>query len=373
MFSEGQRLRAEFGADAVSDLSLGQPLEATPEVRQAFMRAAAEDFPGRHMYMPNSGYPDVRERTALDVDFPGVTARGITMTAGAAGAMALALHAFVDSGEEILAVTPYFAEFRLYAETLGSPFRAVPSRADLSLDLDSLEQALHAHTGAVILNSPCNPSGHSLSRQELSQLGELLRAHEQRYNSRPLLVIDEVYHRLLYSLVPRAEPFEYYENTVLARSFSKDLGLAGERIGYLVTHPAISSTETERALELCSRALGLVNAGATAQRALLQLSSWAVDITPYSERRERVLVGLESAGISAQAPDGGLYVWARSPRADTLAFVDSLARQRVLVTPGIAFGDETHFRICFSQPLAALERAAAIFASVAAESGVPAE
>jgi len=104
MFAEGERLRIEHGDDAVIDLSLGQPLDAPAVVREAWTRAAAETFPGRHAYMPNLGYPELRERAAEDVDSPGVTAACITMTGGAAGAICLALRAFVDAGDEVVGI-----------------------------------------------------------------------------------------------------------------------------------------------------------------------------------------------------------------------------------------------------------------------------
>ncbi len=365
MFLEGQRLKAEFGADAVADLSIGQPLEALPAVHEAFARAAAEDFPGRYGYMPNSGYADVRERCAQDVNFAGVTAQSITVTAGAAGALSLALRAFVESGDAIVAVAPYFAEFRLYAETLRSPFVAVSAQPDGSHDLAGLAAALQPNTGAVILNSPCNPSGHVLTDVELAHVAEVLDAHNRIHNRRVLLVIDEVYQRLTYPPAVRAEPLAHYDRTVLARSFSKDLGVAGERIGYLVVHPSMTSPTTERGIEMCARALGFVNAAATAQRAIAQLSTWDIDIAPYVERRDAAVAAVRAAGIEASEPDGGLYLWARSPWPDTLAYVAALAERNLLVTPGVAFGVDSHFRVCFSQPLTALALARKVMLAVA--------
>ena len=354
MYREGQRLTAEFGVDKVADLSIGQPLEVSPAVRQAFETAANEDFAGRFGYMPNSGYPELRERCAEDVNFA-VSPRGVVVTSGAAGAIALALRAFVESGREILALAPYFPEFRLYATVLGSPFAAVPRGPGAGVNLEALAASLSPNTGALILNSPSNPSGHVLTHAELSSIAELLEAHNRRHNRRVLLVVDEVYRRIIYTPATHIEALAHYETTVLARSFSKDLGIAGERIGYLVLHPSLASAEAERGLELCARALGFVNASATAQRALLALDDWRIDLTPYTERRSLILDAVRSAGIEAVAPDGGIYLWARSPWNDTLAYVNHLARQRVLVTPGVAFGDETHFRICFTARFKALE------------------
>ena len=271
MFMEGERLRAEFGENTVADLSIGQPLEAPETIVEAFAAASREKFRGRFGYMPNLGYPDVRERAAEDVDFPGITSDSIAMTAGAACAINAAIRTFVDPGDDVIGVAPYFPEFRLYCETASARFVPVPTGPDLRLDLDGISAALSAHTAAVIVNSPCNPSGHVLDGGELSGLASVLEAHNNRHDRKVLLIIDEVYRRLTYPPHQRVEPFNVYEHTVLARSFSKDLGVAGERIGYLVLHPSLATPETHRGLAQALRALGFVNAPATAQRALLHL------------------------------------------------------------------------------------------------------
>ncbi len=271
MFMEGERLRTEFGEESVADLSIGQPLEAPEAVVEAFAAASRERFVGRFGYMPNLGYPDVRERAAEDVDFPGISSESVAMTPGAAAAIAIAIRTFVDPGDDVIGIAPYFPEFRLYCETASARFVPVPVGSDLRLDLDGISGALSAHTAAVIVNSPCNPSGHVLDGGELSGLAAVLETHNNKHDRKVLLIIDEVYRRLTYPPHQRVEPFSAYEHTVLARSFSKDLGVAGERIGYLVLHPSLVNAETHRGLAQALRALGFVNAPATAQRALLHL------------------------------------------------------------------------------------------------------
>ena len=366
MFAEGQRLRTEHGDDAVVDLSLGQPLDAPMVVRDAFARAAAEWFPGRNAYMPNLGYPEVRERAAEDVDHPGVTAAAIAMTGGAAGALCLALRAFIDAGDEVVGVAPYFPEFAAYCETAGVAF--VPVRADdhtLRVDADGVVRALSERTAAVLVNTPSNPSGHVIEHEEMAEIVDIIEHHNRRTGRRILLIVDEAYRNLVYPPAERVEPFAYYEHTVLARSFSKDMGLAGERIGYLALHPSLASRQTERGLESCMRALGMVSAPATAQRALLALNSWHVDVDEYRVLRDRGLAAAERAGLDAAPPQGGIFLWIRSPWPDTLAYVSRLADERVLVTPGIAFEVPERFRLCFTTTVDRLEHALAIAGAVA--------
>jgi aspartate aminotransferase len=367
MFAEGQRLRGEHGDDAVIDLSLGQPLDAPPVVRDALKRAAAEHFPGRHAYMSNLGYPELRERAAEDVAFAGVSAASVAMTGGAAGAMCLALRAFLDAGDEVVGIAPYFPEFRPYCETGGLAF--VPVRADDAtqrVDADALVRALTARTAAVIVNTPSNPSGHVIEHDEMAAIVDVIEHHNRRTGRRILLVVDEAYRNLVYAPAHRVEPFASYERTVLARSFSKDMGLAGERIGYLALHPSMAGEQTDRGLESCMRALGMVSAPATVQRALLQLDSWHIDTDQYRALRDHARDAAISAGLDVAEPQGGIFLWIRSPWTDTLAYVSALAEQRVLVTPGIAFEVPEHFRLCFTSTPERLSRALATAGEVAA-------
>ncbi len=358
MFAEGQRLRTQHGDDGVIDLSLGQPLDAPPPVRESLARAAAKSYPGRNAYMPNLGYPELRERAAEDVDAPGVTAACIAMTGGAAGAMCLALRAFLDAGDEVVGVAPYFPEFRPYCETGGLTFNPVSSDdVTQRIDIDAMVGALSDRTAAVIINTPSNPSGHVIEHDEMAAIVDVVEHHNRRTGRRILLVVDEAYRNLVYAPAKRVEPFAFYEHTVLARSFSKDMGLAGERIGYLALHPSLASEQTDSGLESCMRALGMVSAPATAQRTLLLLDSWNIDVDQYRRLRDHARDAAVSAGLDVAEPQGGIFLWIRSPWPDTLAYVRALAEQRVLVTPGIAFEVPERFRLCFTATPEQLTRA----------------
>jgi aspartate aminotransferase len=204
-----------------------------------------------------------------------------------------------------------------------------------------------------------------LSVEELQALAAVLSDHNKRHDRPVLLIVDEVYQRMVYPPYERVDPLALYEHTVLARSFSKDLGIAGERIGYLVLHPSMVSPDAHVAIAQSMRALGFVNAPATAQRALLHLTSWDINLVPYDERRTLVMRRMREAGLEGVEPQGGIYQWIRSPWPDTLALIDELARRRVLLTPGVAFGVPSHMRLCFSAPLAKLDMALEALADLA--------
>ena len=369
MFAEGQRLRALHGPDSVADLALGQPLEAPPAIREAFVRAATDAPPGRFQYMPNAGYPEVRERIVQEIGFPGLGIDSVALTTGAAGAISVALKTFVQPGDEVVGITPYFSEFRLYCETAGLRFVPVPSHDDLTIDAPAVRAALSDRTAAVIINTPSNPSGHVMSEGELRRLIAALETHNRRGHRRILLIVDEVYRRLIYPPAQQVDVLRLYEHTVLARSFSKDMGIAGERIGYLVLHPSLSTPDVVNGVSLCMRALGYVNAPATAQRALLHLESWDVDCSPHRALRDEAYSAALEAGLDLLEPEGALYLWAHSPWEDTVAFVHALAERRVLITPGVAFGAPDRVRLCFSVPRRSLAMAMEVVAEVLRDGG----
>ena len=356
MHAEGDRLRALHGPDSVADLALGQPLgEPVEAVRTALRAAAAERGARRFGYMPNLGFPEARERVAAEAGGD-IGPDCVALTGGAGAAICLALRTFVDPGDEVVGVVPYFGEYRAYCASAGAVWKTAAAGPDFGIDLEAVQRALSPRTAAIILNTPNNPSGHVATAEELRGLAALLQRHRRHGGRRVVLIVDEVYHRLVYPPALHVHPFDVYPATVVARSFSKDLGLAGERIGYLAVHPELATTEVMRGLELCMRALGYVNAPATMQRMLVHLPSFDVDIAPYLARRDLALELAAEADLEVSDPQGGLYVWVRVPGGDGLALAGALARQRVLVAPGAAFGMGGWLRICFTAPIPALER-----------------
>ena len=356
MHAEGERLRALHGPDSVADLALGQPLgEPVEAVRTALRAAAAERGARRFGYMPNLGFPEARERVAADAGSD-VGPDCVALTGGAGAAICLALRTFVDPGDEVIGVVPYFGEYRAYCASVGAVWVTAASAPGFGLDLEAVERAMSPRTAALILNTPCNPSGHAATGEELRGLAALLERHRRRGGRRIVLIVDEVYHRLVYPPAVHVHPFDVHPTTVVARSFSKDLGLAGERIGYLAIHPELATAEVMRGLELCMRALGFVNAPATMQRMLVHLPSFDVDLAPYLARRHLVLELVADADLEVAEPQGGLYLWVRVPGDDGLALAASLARRRVLVAPGAAFGMGGWLRLCFTAPIPALQR-----------------
>jgi aspartate aminotransferase len=243
MFEEGARLKSEHGAANVFDFSLGNPnLDPTPQVREALCAAASDTTPGIHGYMPNAGFPAVRAAVAQRISEDegiAIDENSIIMTVGAGGALNVCLKAILNPGDEVIVPKPFFVEYTFYVDNHGGTARLVPSRSDFSLDLHAIEQAITLKTAAVLINSPNNPTGKVYSETDIVNLSELLSRKSREIGRSIVLISDEPYRGITYDGVTVPSILKAYEHSIVATSFSKDLSLPGERLGYIAMNPKI--------------------------------------------------------------------------------------------------------------------------------------
>ncbi|NQU97497.1 MAG: pyridoxal phosphate-dependent aminotransferase [Chloroflexi bacterium] len=352
MFEEGIALKAEHGAENVFDLSLGNPiLEPPSEFRTELLRLAGDEAPGMHRYMPNGGYPEVRaavaENLAEETGLP-FTGADVMMTCGAAGAMNVALRALLDPGDEVVIFAPYFAEYVFYIEHQGGTVRTAQCDESFLPDIDSLAATLTPRTRAVVINSPNNPTGVIYPATTIAAIGRALRDAETRYGSEIYLIADEPYRKLMFTDDPYPFIFEYHERSIVATSHSKDLGLAGERIGHLAVNPGDEGRgDFMDAATFALRTLGFVNAPALMQRVVARLQGASVDVGEYRRKRDFMYGALTGMGYECIEPQGAFYMFPRSPMADDEAFVALLQSKLVLTVPGVGFGTPGYFRVSF--------------------------
>ncbi len=354
MFEAGIQLKQQYGEDAVCDFSLGNPdLPPPPAVGTALRSFAAHvNEPFSLGYMPNAGFAWAREKLAEYLsNEQGIrlAAGDVILTCGAAGALNALFKAILEPGDEVLSVTPYFVEYRFYAGNHGGVFRTVPSLPDtFGLDIDALAAAITAKTRAMIINSPNNPTGAVYTRAELEALSAVLAQASQR-NDRPVyLIADEPYRFLTFDgiCVPNLLPM--YPYTVIASSFSKNLSLAGERLGYLAISPLFAErSQLAAAITLANRILGFVNPPVIGQHIMTGALGAQVDVSVYARRRKMMAEILQDAGYEFQLPHGAFYFFPKAPGGDDIDFVSKLADERILAVPGSGFGGPGHFRLSF--------------------------
>ena len=354
MFEAGIELKKKYGAENVCDFSLGNPdLVPPPSVVNGLRNLVEKiDAPAGLGYMPNAGYGDVREGLAAYLTKEqGVSLKGsdVVITCGAAGGLNAFFRAVLTPGEEVLCPAPYFVEYGFYCGNYGGTLKPVPSKPEngFHLDLAGFEAAIPEKTRAVIINSPNNPSGVIYTADELKALGDILLKATERYGRPIFMISDEPYRFLAFdgATVPAMLPI--YKYTVIIGSFSKNLALAGERIGYVAVNPAMENSGSLVAgITLTNRILGFVNAPCIGQRLMLAALGTQADPTVYVERRRKMAKVLDEAGIRYTMPAGTFYFFPKAPDGvSDLEFVDALAQERVLVVPGSGFGFPGYFRI----------------------------
>ncbi len=352
MFEEGLRLKSQFGAGNVYDFSLGNPNLPPPDrFHQVLRDTVSSCGVNGHCYMPQTGFPQVCGAIAdylTREQGVALTAGEVIMTCGAAGALNVIFKALLDPGEEVLTPVPWFAEYQFYADNHGGVLRTVPTHADFTLDLEALATAMTPRTKVVLINSPNNPTGQVYSEASLMALGEVLRAKSRELGRTIYLVSDEPYRKIVYDGITLPSVFKAYEQSIVATSYSKDLSIAGERIGFAAVHPeARYKAEIMGAMALALRILGFVNAPALMQRVVAQLQGISVDIDAYRRKRDLLCSGLSDAGYEFSIPSGAFYLFPRTPIEDDVAFVQELQKERILTVPGSGFGAPGHIRIAY--------------------------
>lgn len=352
MFEEGTRLKAEHGADRVFDFTLGNPnLEPPSEFHQALKRIIQESGPGMHGYMPNAGYPFVRKTIAeylvQHYNIP-LTEHDIVMTCGAAGALNVVLKTVLDPGDEVLCPRPYFVEYGFYADNHGGVLKTAPTNADFSLNIETLAEAVTPRTKVVLINSPNNPTGQVYRRESLQALGDVLREASRRHGRTIYLVSDEPYRKIIYDHAEVPYIMDVYSESIVITSYSKDLSLPGERIGFLAVHPNVTDKALLMAgLIMSNRILGFVNAPALMQRAVASIQSNSVDVGQYKRKRDLLCDGLMECGYTLTKPTGAFYLFLKTPIADDVAFAQALQEELILAVPGKGFGGPGHVRLAY--------------------------
>ncbi|MBI5251622.1 MAG: pyridoxal phosphate-dependent aminotransferase [Desulfomonile tiedjei] len=352
MFEEGARLKKEHGAQNVFDFSLGNPnLDPVKKIKEKIVQAAMDSTPGIHAYMPNAGLPEVRAAVARKIredEGIEVDENCIVMTVGAGGGLNVVLKTILNPDDEVIVPKPFFVEYVFYADNHGGKAVLVPTLQDFSLDLSTIEQAINSKTAAVLINSPNNPTGKVYPEEQIRGLSELLEKKSKDIGRAIVLISDEPYRGITYDGVKVPSILQAYANSLVVTSFSKDLSLPGERLGYVAMNPRMeNAAQTMGGLVLANRILGFVNAPSLIQRAVKDDLREIVDVSVYKKRRDRLYDALTSFGYQCVKPQGAFYLFPKSPIPDDVQFVGNLQNRLILTVPGTGFGGPGYFRIAY--------------------------
>ena len=363
MFEEGIALKKIHGNDKVFDLTIGNPmLEPPEEFNTALKKLAENPRPGMHRYMENAGYSDTRVAIAAKLaSDTGInfTRNEVVMTCGAAGAINLAFKALLNSGEEIISFAPFFFEYEVYADNHGGICKVLPSDDNFIPDFNALEDGITARTKAIVINSPNNPTGTVYSDEVLKQIVDVVTRKSARLKTRVYIISDDVYSKLYYGTGKCPRVINHYPHSIVVTSYSKELSLPGERIGYAAVHPDCEQAqEVTSGLIYANRVLGYVNAPALMQNIIRDLQNASVSVAEYQRKRDFLYNNLVRMGYSIVKPEGAFYLFPRSPIKvasdgihnhfyDDMTFVEELKSLMVLTVPGTAFKAPGYIRLSY--------------------------
>ncbi|WP_436932262.1 pyridoxal phosphate-dependent aminotransferase [Halosimplex halobium] len=347
--------------DDIISLGVGEPDFAPPWAARDAAIASLER--GQTSYTANRGMRELRERIAVDADEKyGLRYdpdEEIIVTSGASEAVDLAFRAFLDPGDSVAVAQPCYISYMPGVQFAGADVVDVPTRAadEFKLTREALEASGAAEADALVMCYPNNPTGATMTREELAPVAAFAREHDL------LVFSDEIYSELSYehdhasiATLPGMR-----ERTVVFNGFSKAYAMTGLRLGYALA-PADAVDAMNRIHQYT-----MLSAPTTAQHAAVEaLESCDDEVqemrAQYDRRRNFVLSRFEEMGIDCFPAAGAFYAFPECPWADSDEFAEALIEEeRVAVVPGNVFGagGEGHLRVSYATSLGELKEAMA--------------
>jgi aspartate aminotransferase/aminotransferase len=289
--------------------------------------------------------------------------REIVVTVGAVEALAVTFVTFLEPGDEVIVPAPFFPAYADQINLVGGVLREVPCRFENGFRLDpaDLEAAITPKTRMLLINSPNNPSGSVMKRNELADISELARKHDI------LVVSDECYEKFLYEgeHVSIASLPDMRERTILINSASKTFSMTGWRVGWLILPPEVKPYAAKSHQNFTSCATAFAQAGVA--EALYNAGDDVKQmITGYKERRDTLVARLRNIdGFEIQVPAGAFYAFPRvlkltsRLRLSTTKFAEWLLEEAGVATvPGEVFHAQENFlRMAYCRPLEEIHEA----------------
>ena len=376
IFEYSKQRAAEIGADKVFDFSLGNPSVPAPaEVNDAIRHLLdTQNSVLLHGYTSAQGDANVRAAIAAQISERfGVKmpANLLYMTCGAAASLSISLKAVIEEGmgDECIVFAPFFTEYRVFIENAGGKIViSKPMEKTFQVDIADFESKINAHTKAVIVNSPNNPSGVVYSEETIKALCEVLERKSKEYGHVIYLIADEPYRELVYADVAVPYLMNYYKNTLVCYSYSKSLSLPGERIGYIAVCPEMEDAMSIY-LAVCGagRSLGYVCAPSLMQQVIAECLNAKVNVEAYKKNRDLLFDSLTAYGYECVKPDGAFYLFVKALEEDAYSFYEAAKKHEILVVPCDDFGVSGYVRIAYCTDYDRVKNALPAFKALAEE------
>lgn len=357
MDTSGIRKIFEAAGPGAINLGLGQPDFDTPEhIKAAAIKAINEGFTG---YTVGSGIPELRE--ALSLKFKeengfSVSAQDIIVTSGASEALAIALAALLNPGDEVLISNPGFVSYNALTEIQNGRVVSIPLAEDLTMKPETVLEKLSPKTRAIILNSPANPTGAVASRADIKALAEIADDHNIT------IISDEVYEYFIYE-GEHVSPASYSDNVITVNATSKSYAMTGWRLGYVAARADYigQMLKVHQYIQAC--------ANSVAQKAAYAAVTGPKDSVKtmreeFKKRRDVLVKGLNELGMECALPKGAFYAFPKV--SDSAEVASKLISNGIIVVPGTAFGSEGdgYIRISYAASMKDIEKALNIIEKV---------
>lgn len=356
LFAYGLEKVKEVGPENVFDYSLGNPsIPAPAKVNETIRKLTeTEDSITLHGYSMAAGFETVRNEVAASLSkrfHAEINGKDLFFTCGAAPALISVIKALVaEEQREILAIAPYFSEYKYFVENNGARFKVIPpDTKEFQIDLSAMEEMITEHTQAVIVNSPNNPSGVVYTDKTLRNIADLLHRKSVEYGHPIYIIADEPYRELVYGGVTVPYIPSIYPNTIVCYSYSKSLSLPGERIGY-VHVPSICEDADKiiAAVSGAARIMGHVCPPSLIQRVVGMCADEMPNLKAYEENRNLLYESLTEMGYECARPDGAFYLFMKAPNGDDIAFSEKAKLEHnLLIVPGTIFGCPGFLRLAY--------------------------
>lgn len=333
------------------NLGIGEPDFNVPENIKQAMKNSIDDNDTH--YTPNKGYIELRE--AIVDKFKkdnGIETNpdNIIVTVGASEALYMCAQAFIESGDEVILPNPSFLSYEACVKLADGKIIPVDCKMEneFKLKADDVSEKITKNTKAIMLNSPSNPTGAVMEKEDIKAIADLSMDNDF------LIISDEIYEKIIYDK-KHYSPAKYSDNVITLNGFSKTYAMTGLRIGYLTANEEY----TEELLKI--HQYNIACASTVSQRGAYEALTGPQDevtkmVNEFKNRRDLIVKRLNEMGYETVNAEGAFYVF---PKIEDKEFVQKAAEAGVITVPGAAFGSngENHVRMSYANSYENIEKA----------------
>ncbi|MHC1636448.1 MAG: pyridoxal phosphate-dependent aminotransferase [Candidatus Methanospirareceae archaeon] len=348
----GIRKAFEAASSDFINLGLGEPDLDTPEhIKRAAIEALNSGFTS---YTIGKGIEELR--VAISEKFKrdnkiDVSPEDIIVTSGASEALHIAILSIVDEGDEVLIPDPGFVCYAALTKLAGGKPVSVPLREDdFVMSAEAVGERISKKSKALIINSPSNPTGAVFTEKDIKALVDIAKDHHLT------IISDEVYEHLIYEEIEHVSPARFYENVITINAVSKTYAMTGFRLGYVAAPPEYieQMLKIHQYIQACASSISQKAALA----AIKGPQGCVREIREeFKRRRDFTVKALSRLGMKFPMPKGAFYVFPEV--ADEEEFVEKMLKNKIIVTPGSAFGEfgKNHIRLSYATSMEKLREA----------------